>query len=112
MINLFPPGGVANPESIAQDPMKFEETQKLRERQLHRYAGDSDQVQSKEALFVAFAQTYYSVEHLDDVALFYDFIEWDEMKAMIMSGSYPVPDVTSANGAHLAQKFLRDPDIL
>lgn len=107
MINLFPPGGVSALDGHSSyDNLTLQEAQAARERKLREYFEDGVLPNEHEKLFVAFAETHFELNHLDDVALFHDYFDWHQFKDSILSGSFNVPDVRTHKGYVDARKML------
>ena len=106
VINLFSPGGVSSPDVLERDDLAFENIEQAHERKLAELFGDSIIPDDVEQLFIAFAEIYFSPEHLDEVALYHDFMDWDSMKESIIQNIFTVPNIRTPNGLNEARRLL------
>lgn len=107
MINFFPPGSVATTDQ-GRDLIEVEQLQKAHEEKLKEYFGGEQETASVAVMFVAIAEIYYPEPHLEDVALFHDYLSWDVLKHAILSDNFPVPDVRTPRGMAEARRLLLD----
>ena len=108
MINLFPPGGVPNPElmrtsSQAKAPGYSDQ---VRERQEKLFIQTAEKLDTIEERFIAFGEIFYPEDHLDFVAVQTHYNDWQDMREMVFLGNFEVPDVMTDDGADTARRLL------